>query len=73
MTTYRAAYYQWAADQGQTVLTTPDPSGLAAADLIEAAVAEAYNGDFANKDGDESRLNEVDLRAGLRIGEWTDR
>lgn len=70
MITYRAAY--WTNGQSETVLTGPEQVGLPDAELIEAAVVEAYNGDIVSKDGDNTRLSESALRAGIEIGMWTE-
>ena len=65
-------YYVRPDGQGSTQLTT-----IATAvarhwtddQLIEEAVAEAYRGDIVSRLGDDSRLSEDALRAGLVI-EW---
>lgn len=68
-TTYRAAYINRGAG---TVLTTPEQSGLADAELRAAAHAEAMRAGLIGADAEANQLSEDEFAAALVVGEWTE-
>ena len=68
MTTFRACYFIAADGQSSVLLTDETQATLTDADLIEAAVAEAYNGNIIG--AESPHITEDSLRAGLELGDW---
>lgn len=72
--TFRACYFVHTDEHGNfsdILLTSEEQVSLSDAELIEAAVAEAYMGNII---GDECPyVTEADLRAGLEIGDYQER
>ena len=66
MATYRAAYVNY------SPMTSPDEAHLTDAELIEAAVAEAYKTGAIGSAADGGWDTEEEFRDALNVGDWTD-
>ena len=74
MSTYRACYWQSPDGQSEIVLTLPEHETMPDSVLLEMAVTEAMNACIAAHDAarcDDALMSYNALRAGLRIGPWT--